>query len=64
MENKTKDMITIPFEEYKELLMIKGKYEELKSQLTLISPITNPLSPKITYRGSDSIEISTPAPSV
>lgn len=24
--------ITIPMEEYKELLMIKGKYEELKSQ--------------------------------
>lgn len=28
MENR-KD-ITIPFEEYKELLMIKGRYEELK----------------------------------
>jgi len=25
-------MIEIPLEEYKELLMIKGKYEELKSQ--------------------------------
>lgn len=25
-------MIEIPFEEYKELLIIKGKYEELKSQ--------------------------------
>ena len=24
--------IEIPFEEYKELLIIKGKYEELKSQ--------------------------------
>lgn len=24
--------ITIPMEEYKELLIIKGKYEELKSQ--------------------------------
>lgn len=24
--------ISIPFEEYKELLIIKGKYEELKSQ--------------------------------
>lgn len=29
MEQKT---ITISMEEYKELLMIKGKYEELKSQ--------------------------------
>lgn len=29
MENQ---VITIPMEEYKELLMIKGKYEELKSQ--------------------------------
>ena len=26
--------ITIPMEEYKELLIIKGKYEELKSQQT------------------------------
>ena len=25
------DVITIPMEEYKELLIIKGKYEELKS---------------------------------
>lgn len=25
------DVITIPLEEYKELLMIKGRYEELKS---------------------------------
>ena len=32
MENKE---ITIPMEEYKELLMIKGKYEELKSQQLL-----------------------------
>ena len=28
--------IEIPFEEYKELLIIKGKYEELKSQRTQI----------------------------
>ena len=26
------NVITIPIEEYKELLIIKGKYEELKSQ--------------------------------
>lgn len=39
MAQETKDYITpitieIPFEEYKELLIIKGKYEELKSQRT------------------------------
>ena len=27
--------ITIPMEEYKELLIIKGKYEELKGQQTV-----------------------------
>ena len=38
MAQKTDDIcnipitIEIPFEEYKELLIIKGKYEELKSQ--------------------------------
>ena len=26
------DMVTIPWEEYKELLMIKGRYEELKER--------------------------------
>ena len=31
-ENKEMITITIPMEEYKELLIIKGKYEELKSQ--------------------------------
>lgn len=29
--------ITISMEEYKELLMIKGRYEELKSQQTIIT---------------------------
>lgn len=38
------DTITITLEEYKELLTIKGKYEELKS---LYMPNTYP---KITYR--------------
>lgn len=32
--NKTPITIEIPFEEYKELLIIKGRYEELKSQQT------------------------------
>lgn len=31
-EEKGLNVITIPMEEYKELLIIKGKYEELKSQ--------------------------------
>ncbi len=34
MENKE---ITISMQEYKELLIIKGKYEELKSQQTVIT---------------------------
>ena len=37
--------ITIPMEEYKELLIIKGKYEELKSQQ--VKPILV-RKPKIT----------------
>lgn len=38
--------ITIPLEEYKELLIIKGKYEELKSQY-------QPYRSTITYTGGD-----------
>lgn len=30
MKNEEEVIIRIPFEEYKELLIIKGKYEELK----------------------------------
>ena len=41
MENKPRDMIAISMEEYKELLIIKGKYEEL-------SKINKPL---IVYDG-------------
>ena len=41
--------ISIPFEEYKELLIIKGKYEELKSQT---NTITWPTKPNITYTGT------------
>lgn len=54
--------ITIPMEEYKELLIIKGKYEKLKSQQILkptytgirdlSEKYTEPESPyKITCRG-------------
>lgn len=39
--------IEIPFDEYKELLMIKGKYEELK---LLYNFIPNKNSGTITYR--------------
>lgn len=39
-----KDKITITLEEYKELLIIKGKYEELKSREGLWT------KPIITYR--------------
>ena len=48
-DNKT---ITIPFEEYKELLIIKGKYEELKSQTSLAWDLNFPKT-KITYRDSE-----------
>ena len=38
------ESITIPFEEYKELLIIKGKYEELKSQQNIYyTPNITPL---------------------
>ena len=30
MENNEEIVVKVPFEEYKELLIIKGKYEELK----------------------------------
>ncbi len=43
------ETITITLEEYKELLMIKGKYEELKS---LYVPTTYP---KITYRNFEGV---------
>ncbi len=41
--------IEIPFEEYKELLIIKGKYEELKSQQNIPWTI-RPNGTTITYR--------------
>ena len=48
-------MITIPLEEYKELLIMKGKYEELKS---LYTPTFNT---KITYRNfEDDKELKPP----
>lgn len=47
---ETKTTITIDIEEYKELLIIKGRYEELKERH--IAPIALP-----TYRGNDKEEI-------
>ena len=43
--------IEIPFEEYKELLIIKGRYEELKSQQS-IPWIVNPRGTTITYKNT------------
>ena len=40
-EGRGLNVITIPMEEYKELLIIKGKYEELKSQELYKKPCTN-----------------------
>ena len=42
--------ITISLEEYKELLIIKGKYEELKSQQNIPWTINNPRGTTITYK--------------
>lgn len=44
--------ITIPLEEYKELLIIKGKYEELKlkeSTPVHIPSLTDPFTPRYPY---------------
>ena len=50
--------VNIPLEEYKELLIIKGRYEELKNK----SNITwTPLSKTtITYTGPDGKKVSMP----
>lgn len=47
------DKITITLEEYKELLIIKGKYEELKSREG------SWIKPTITWRGDDESNIDT-----
>ena len=46
-----KEYITIELEEYKELLMIKGKYEELKNMYMPSYPKTS-----ITYRGLETFK--------
>lgn len=40
-EGRGLNVITIPMGEYKELLIIKGKYEELKSQESYKKPYTS-----------------------
>lgn len=40
-EERGLNVITISMEEYKELLIIKGKYEELKSQELYKKPYTS-----------------------
>lgn len=47
------ESITIPLEEYKELLIIKGKYEELKSQQNIY--YTPNITPLLRKDGSETI---------
>ena len=43
--------ITISLEEYKELLIIKGKYEELKESTPVHIPsLTDPFTPRYLYK--------------
>lgn len=39
---ETQEMISIPMEEYNQLLIIKGRYEELKEQQTTLKWLTTP----------------------
>lgn len=52
---KTPLTIEIPFEEYKELLIIKGRYEELKSQQTIPWTV-KPNGTTITYTNTRETE--------
>lgn len=45
------ETITITLKEYKELLIIKGKYEELKEQKQQITYV--PWNTRITYNNTD-----------
>ena len=45
--------ITITLEEYKELLVIKGKYEELKERIQQIGGV--PYKNNIIYRNADDL---------
>ena len=42
--------IAIPFREYKELLIIKGKYEEVKAKMNSVPWTVTPLKTNITYQ--------------
>ena len=50
--------IEIPFEEYKELLIIKGRYEELKSQQTIPWTV-KPNGTTITYTNNNKTSVGT-----
>lgn len=52
------EKITISLEEYKELLIIKGRYEELKDKNNITW--TPPSKTTITYTGPDGKQISMP----
>jgi len=51
--------IEIPFEEYKELLIIKGRYEELKSQQNIPWTV-RPNGATITYTKEQDKELTPP----
>lgn len=50
--------VSIPLEEYKELLIIKGRYEELKNKTNITW--TPPSKTTITYTGPDGKKVSMP----
>ena len=52
-------IIEIPFEEYKELLIIKGRYEELKSQQNIPWTV-NPRGTTITYTSEQDKKLTPP----
>ena len=56
-KNNREVLISIPLEEYKELLIIKGKYEELKSQYW-IKPLET--LPRISYLTEENEKDLTP----
>lgn len=55
------DSVYIKWKEYKELLILKGRYEELKSQQQISwTPVVNPGKTTITYTGLDGKTVSIP----
>jgi hypothetical protein len=56
--NRGTQHVSIPLEEYKELLIIKGRYEELKNKTNITW--TPPPKTTITYTGPDGKKVSMP----